>query len=75
MTMTRPEAGGMPFGGIMVSSDVTVETTSAGKMAGESVMEFAEGVGTSAYTENAGHEVVTYVDELYAMAVQKWQQR
>jgi len=89
-------AGPMPFGGIMVSSDVTVETTTTTAAAGlgeyggggggasggagakgmtESTTEFADGVETSAYAETVGGEVATYVDELYAMAVQKWQQR
>lgn len=76
MAMPMAEAGGMPFGGIMVSSDVTVETSAVGgKPSGEALTEYAEGVGTSAYASTADVDVPTYVDELYALAVAKWQQR
>jgi len=76
MMTPLPEAGGMPFGGIMVSSDVTVETSAvSGKTSGEPITEYTEGVGTSAYASTADVDVPTYVDELYALAVTKWQQR
>jgi hypothetical protein len=79
-----PMAGGMPFGGIMVSNDITVETTTqyVGGKSGpvnESVQEFgveSAPVGTTqAYAGQAEGEGLTYVDDLYQMAVQKWQQR
>jgi len=76
MTMPLPEAGGMPFGGIMVSSDVTIETSAVGgKSAGEAITGNTESVGTSAYASTADVDVPTYVDELYALAVTKWQQK
>ena len=75
-TTTLAEAAGMPFGGIMVSSDVTVETSAVGGEAGgEAITEYVEGVGTSAYASTADVDVPTYVDELYALAVTRWQQK
>lgn len=60
----------MPFGGIMVSQDVTVET--ALRCEREDSMSFISS-GTRSYAGTADAEIPTYVDELFCIAVERWQ--
>ena len=61
----------MPYGGIMVSSDVTVETSP--KEPDGMVSEFPDDSnGTRAYADHGEMERETYIDYLYATAVSKW---
>ncbi|TLD22529.1 hypothetical protein E2P81_ATG07722 [Venturia nashicola] len=59
-----------PFGGIMVSSDTTVEVSSAKQ---ESTMELQK-MGLKTEAGVGASEQPTYVDELFQIASQKWRQ-
>lgn len=59
-----------PFGGIMVSSDTTVEVSHAKQ---ESTMELQE-MGLKTEAGVGASEQPTYVDELFQIASQKWRQ-
>jgi hypothetical protein len=58
-----------PFGGIMVSSDTTVEVSAKQ----ESTMELQE-MGLKTEAGVGASEQPTYVDELFSIASQKWRQ-
>lgn len=67
--MSPPSTNYMPFGGILVSQDISVEATPRSlKDDSKSLMGF----GTLSYAGTADLEIQTYVEELYALTTQKW---
>ena len=67
-----------PFGGIMVSSDVTVETMvgTDSSHPEETLIHIGKDVvATSAYAGTGDVALSTYADELYALTVAKWSRR
>lgn len=65
----------MPFGGIMVTSNVTVETTvgTNPRHPEETIIQVGRDVvGTSAYAGTGDVAHLTYADELYALTVARW---
>lgn len=67
--MSPPSASYMPFGGILVSQDISVEATP------RTVRDDSKGFmgfGTLSYAGTADPEIQTYVDELFALTTEKW---
>jgi len=67
----EPMSSAHPFGGIMVSSDVTIEDH---RTKGDTQLEMKE-MGLRTEAGIAAMEQPTYADELFRMASSRWQQR